>query len=101
MTEPSPATAQHEPNVDYSTECTTLANILPLPTDTLLLAYAGLQISGPGVSGCGLVVTPPRDAERFLWLLELTLSQMQFHQRLLEAEMAEWHGLHPETQPVS
>ena len=37
---------------------------------------------------------PTHDAERFLWLLELTLTQMQFHQRLLEAEMAEWRRLH-------
>src|SRR5262245_24199229 len=41
---------------------------------------------------------PTHDAERFLWLLELTLGEMQFHQRLLEAEMAEWHRLHRKSE---
>jgi len=40
---------------------------------------------------------PTQEAERFLYLLERTLIEMYGHQRLLQAEMAEWHRLHNAT----
>ena len=81
--------------MDYSAECTTLANIAAanrhLAAGICRVADQRALCEWLRVSGY-----PTHDAERFLWLLELTLGEMQFHQRLLEAEMAEWHRLHRE-----